>query len=161
MEKSAAKDYLTRFKGEIGMNQNTEFLNYIYQNAQMGITTIEQLIPKVEDPSFSKELKSQLNEYTNIHREAADQLHKNGQSEKEIPKMAEVGSAMSIGMKTLTDHSPSHISEMMLKGSMMGIIDVTKNLQKYDNASNETKGLANKLLKTEQHNVEQLKRYLS
>ncbi len=87
------------------MDHNTEILNYIYQNSQMGITAIEQLTPKVEDQGFSDQLSSQLNEYRSISGEAADQLHRSGQTETGVPKMQEAGAYMSIAMKTLTNHS--------------------------------------------------------
>lgn len=44
---------------------------------------------------------------------------------------------MSISMKTLTDKTPSHISEMLIQGSMMGIIDATKNIKKYSETDKE------------------------
>lgn len=143
------------------MNQNAEFLNYLYQNSQMGITTIGQLTEKVEDPAFSKQLNSQLKEYEALNQSASRQLREHGKVEKELPKMAEMGAHMSIAMKTLKDHSPAHISEMMMQGSMMGIIEVTKNIKKYPNASPEVKQLAEKLLKTEQSNIESLKQFLA
>ncbi len=142
------------------MDQNAEFLNYISQNAQMGINTIEQLTPKVEDQAFGHQLKSQLCEYQVINGEAVEQLRQKGQVEKSVPKMQEAGAYMSIAMKTLTNHSPSHISEMMIQGSVMGIIDVTKNMRKYSGASAEAKELAERLLKTEESNIQSLKAYL-
>lgn len=142
------------------MNQNAEFLNYIYQNSQMGVNTIKQLIKEVDDPAFKKMLSSQLGEYQLINDEATNQLHKNGQVEKGIPKIAEISTYLTIVMKTLTIRSPEHISEMLIQGSTMGIIDVSKNLKKYPEAAEETKVLANKLLKTEQSNIDQLKNFL-
>lgn len=142
------------------MDHNTEFLNYIYQNSQMGITTIEQLTSKVEDRPFSRQLRAQLKEYKSINREASDQLHKNGQTEKSIPITQQAGAYMSISMKTMADRSPSHISEMMMQGSVMGIIDVSRNLKKYNCASHKVKSLAEKLLKTEENNIQSLKSYL-
>ena len=45
------------------MNGNAELLNFIYQNSQMGVDTIKQLMGIVEDAEFKKHLESQLNEY--------------------------------------------------------------------------------------------------
>lgn len=147
-------------KGSAIMDHNAEFLNYIYQNSQMGISAIELLTGKIENASFSNQLNTQLKEYKSIHQTAADKLRSLGNEEKDLPKLAELGATMSITAKTLTNHSPSHISEMMMQGSMMGIIDVTKNIKKYSNASQDVKDLADKLLKTEQQNIENLKQYL-
>lgn len=148
-------------KNEVNnMDQNTEFLNYIYQNSQMGVNTIKQLIKEVEDPAFKKGLSYQLEEYQIINEEASNQIQKIGQTEKGIPHTAEISTYLSILMKTLMNRSTEHISEMLIQGSTMGIIDVAKNLKKYPNAAEETKKLANKLLKTEQNNIDQLKNFL-
>ena len=142
------------------MEQNAEFLNYIYQNSQMGVNTIKQLIKEVDDPAFKKMLSSQLEEYKHINAEATNRIHENGKVEKGIPKIAEITTYLTIVMKTLTIRSPEHISEMLIQGSTMGIIDVSRNLKKYPEAAEETKILANKLLKTEQSNIDQLKNFL-
>lgn len=142
------------------MNQNTEFLNYIYQNSQMGIDTINQLTNIVEDPDFSEQLSDQLLEYQSINTDAVRKLQESGAAAKGLNKATELSAYMSIGIKTLADKSPEHISEMMIEGSTRGVMEVTKNLKKYEDADNSTISLANKLLKTEQHNIEQLKQYL-
>lgn len=36
-------------KGDTLMNADVEFLNYVYQNSQMGIDTLEQLLEITED----------------------------------------------------------------------------------------------------------------
>jgi len=56
--------------------------------------------------------------------------------------------------------TPSHISEMLIQGSTMGIIDITKKIKEYPNVDKEILDLANKLLKLEQNNVEECKKYL-
>ena len=39
------------------MNDNVKLLNFIYQNSQMGVETIEQLEKIVEDKDFKRYLK--------------------------------------------------------------------------------------------------------
>ena len=40
-------------KGECGMNANTELLNFIYQNSQMGVDTVRQLMDITETVSYT------------------------------------------------------------------------------------------------------------
>lgn len=40
--------------------QNEETLNYIYQNSQMGVVTIEELPSKAEDKRFTNQLGMQM-----------------------------------------------------------------------------------------------------
>lgn len=48
------------------MNGRAELLNFVYQNAQMGVNTIQQLIGIAEDEEFKNHLKAQLEEYEAI-----------------------------------------------------------------------------------------------
>ncbi len=143
------------------MDGNTELLNYIYQNSQMGIETIEQLLGVVEDTDFKNHLQAQLGEYKDINQTALQKIKALGHEEKGIGKMTKISAYMSIGIQTLKDKSPSHISEMMIEGSTMGVIDATKNIKKYQDANADILQLADKLLKTEQNNIEQLKNFLA
>jgi hypothetical protein len=142
------------------MNGNVELLNYIYQNSQMGLDTIKQILEIANDEGFKKQLQSQVNEYRSINDLAKGLLQQNGCEEKGISKLAEISTYMSISMHTLTDKTPSHISEMLIQGSTMGITDATKNIKKYKDANKDILDLADKLLKFEQNNIEQLKKFL-
>jgi len=142
------------------MNGNAELLNFIYQNSQMGVQTIEKLLDIVEDSRFLKQLNSQLNEYTEISDTAKELLNKNNCDEKDVSGFEKLTAYLMINMKTMTDKSPSHIAEMMIQGSNMGIIDATRNIRKYADADNDILNLMKKLLKMEENNIQTLKEYL-
>lgn len=142
------------------MNGNTELLNFIFQNSQMGVDTINQLLGIVEDENFKKHLQSQLNEYKEIHLTAQKALNENGHDEKGISTFDKIKTYFMINMQTMTDKTPSHISEMLIIGSNMGIIDAIKNLKKYNEAEPNIIKLMEKLLKFEEDNVQQLKQFL-
>jgi len=142
------------------MNGNIELLNYIHQNAEMGKDTITQLIGISEDEEYKKMLKSQLEEYKAIYDKANKKINDMNKEAKDINAFAKVSTYIMINLKTLMNKSPSHISEMLIQGSTMGIIDITKKLKEYPNADKEILDLANKLLIFEQNNVEECKKYL-
>lgn len=60
----------------------------------------------------------------------------------------------------MTDRSVSHLAEMLIIGSNMGVIDAIKNLRKYSDAEAEIRNLMTRLLAFEEHNIEQLKKFL-
>ena len=64
------------------MNANVEFLNYIYQNSQMGVDTLEQLMDITEDEKLQAQLEKQLEGYRKFHSEAREILNRNGYDEK-------------------------------------------------------------------------------
>ena len=142
------------------MDGNVEMLNYIYQNSQMGQDTLNQLIDIVEDKKFQRYLKSELKEYQKIFDTAEKKLEMSGSETKGVSPLSKASAALMIGMKTLSNKTPEHISEMLVQGSTMGIIDITKNLKKYNDADKDIIDLGRKLLAIEQKNVEELKRFL-
>lgn len=145
---------------ELTMDKNAELLNYVYQNAQMGVDTITQLTEIVQDRPFLEQLRAQLSEYQAIYNEAIAQLDQMQQREKGISNMQKITVYLNISLQTLTDKTPSHIAEMMMQGSSMGIIDATKRLKQYQDADPKALQLGQRLLKTEQNNFETLKQYL-
>jgi len=147
-------------KERVKMNGNAELLNFVYQNSQMGVETIKQLIGIVEDNDFKKHLESQFNEYKEIHIAAKKALNENGYDEKGIGALDKIKTYLMINIQTLADKSPSHIAEMLIIGSNMGIINAIKNLKKYNKAEPGIKNLMERLLKFEENNVQQLKEFL-
>lgn len=108
------------------MNQNAELLNFIYQNSEMGVETLNQIIEIVENPSLAKQLESQRSSYKEIHQKSKEMLNENGYDEKAISTLEKISAYIMINLKTLTDKSDTHISEMLIQGSNMGIIDAAK-----------------------------------
>ena len=143
------------------MTGNAELLNYIYQNSQMGVETIDQLIGITEDKKFKGLLQSQYNEYKTIHDSAKRMSDKFGYEEKGLGTLEKMRTGMMINMQTIADKSTSHISEMLMVGSNMGVINAVKNLKKYQDAEPEIRNLMENLLQLEENNIQELKEYLS
>lgn len=142
------------------MNGNAELLNFVYQNSQMGVDTIKQLIGIVENESFKKHLEAQFKEYKEINLAAQKALNENGYDEKGISALDKIKTYLMINMQTLTDKSPSHISEMLIIGSNMGVVNAVKNMKKYKAAEADIIALMKRLLEFEENNIQQLKEFL-
>lgn len=139
---------------------NIEFLNYIYQNAKMGIIGIENIENDINDTDLKEEIRREKKEYQTICNEAIEIFLRYGKEEKEIGKMAEMSTYVMSKMKTMMDSSTGNLAKMMIEGSNKGIIEITEKLNHYDNADSDITKLAEKLLETEQSNLENLKEYL-
>ena len=143
------------------MSADAEMLNFIYQNSQMGVETLNQLIPMIDNEAFKKRIEAQLKEYEQIHEEAKKLLNRHGYDEKGIGALEKIMAYLMIDMKTLMDKSSSHIAEMLIQGSNMGIIDAVKRINLYEKeAEKEVTALMKRLLKFEENNVERLKEAL-
>jgi hypothetical protein len=126
----------------------------------MGVDTINQLLGIVEDENLKKYLESQYEGYKEIHYAAKKALNENGQDEKGLSTLEKIKTYLMINIQTMTDRTSSHISEMLIIGSNMGIIDAIKNLKRYKDAEPSIVKLMEKLLKFEEDNVQQLKQFL-
>lgn len=98
-----------------------EALAEIYRNAQLALVSISDILPSVEDEEVKNELHSQHEEYERFSAKAAMLARDRDLELKEPNPMKKVMMWSSIKMSTLTDNSRSHIADMMVQGTVMGI----------------------------------------
>lgn len=142
------------------MSKDTTLLNFIYQNVQMGQTSIPQLLSSCTDPDFNQALRSQLDEYEQIGAQAARLLQKRGQAPDSVGPMAKMSSFVMTEMKTMQDSSVSHMAKMMVQGNTTGETTLLQHLRNCDDADPEVIRLGEKLLHTLKHNTEEMKKFL-
>ena len=142
------------------MNGNAALLNFVYQNSEMGVNTIEQLIEIVKDENFRVQLDSQLNENKEIKRATREKLKENGYDEKGIGTLDKIKTYLMINLQTQNDKSTSHIAEMLIIGSNMGVINAIRNIRKYSAAEPSILALMERLLRFEENNIQELKNFL-
>lgn len=143
------------------MDTNSELLTYIHVNSQMGINMLKQLIGITKDDDFKSLLQSQHDEYNMINGIAEQKLRSRNKDAMDVNLFDKIAVYISININTLANSKPSHISEMLIKGSTTGIIDITKKINDYTlTADPEVLDLANRLLSFEQSNIEECKKYL-
>lgn len=140
------------------MLKETEMLNFIRQNVQMGIDGIKLVIDDTDDKDFYTELDRQLTEYKEIYKTADELLQSLGGEKENVAAAVKIASHLSARMKTMNG-STSKIAESMIQGSTMGITKIIKHKNEY-NGDSRVLEIADKLLKTEENNVEQLKKFL-
>lgn len=140
------------------MLNETEILNYIRQNIQMGIDGIKLVIDDTDNKEFYDELKRQMDEYGEIYTQAEDLIEQIGGEKEDVKAAAKIAAHLSGRMKTLNG-STSKIAETMIQGSTMGITRIIKHINEYHGDDRALK-IAENLLRAEENNVEQLKRYL-
>lgn len=143
------------------MNKDVEFLDYIYQNAEMGVNGINQIVDRVDHAELAHLMEEQKEEYERILEEAKEIYKKYGKDEKELGKLTKISSYIMTEMMMLTKKGEDNaIAKMMIEGSNKGIIEITEKLNSFQNCDEEIRSLAEKLLATEQHNLDELKKYL-
>ena len=74
--------------------------------------------------------------------------------------MAKISSNMMTMMKTMQDDSEEHLAEMMYQGSAMGVTKIIRNQREYGGTNPKICDLAERLLKTEENNMDQMRKFL-
>lgn len=142
------------------MDNPQYILNQINTGIKMGMDSISNVSEKVTDENLKNELLFQYNKYNEILNTVNSELENYNEFPKELNPMQKTMGWMSVEWNTIDDKSNSNISEMMLKGTNMGIIEGVKLLNHNPNANENIKNILNTFIKFQENNVEQLKKYL-
>ena len=143
------------------MTNSTDLLQSIYQNAQMGVRTLEHMLSFTEDGPLKKHMEAQLRGYLSLQTEAEHLLRDAGQNPLGLNALEKARTSVMVSLESLTDKSPSHLAEMLLIGSNMGVIDALKNLRKFEGEADKNLcTLMRKALVFEENNAERLKKFI-
>ena len=143
------------------MQNDISMLNSIPKTTQMGCYGIQTVLDETEDHEIQEALRSQLAEYENIYSEADRLLREREGRVKNVSPLARYSSAMSAKMKVrMSDDPTSKIAELMLQGNTRGMIKSVQNIRSMGLLDPKVSGLSNRLLQTEQANIDQMKGFL-
>ncbi len=142
------------------MNKDIEFLNYIYQNARMGVIGINSIRSQLVDEDLKQTIEEQYKDYLAICEEAVELFIKYGKEEKDVNLMAKISTYMMAKTTKSKENPTTKIAKMMMTGSNKGIIEITEKLNHYSRSDEKIVNLAKRLLKVEQRNLDNLKKYL-
>ena len=136
-------------------------LDELNKGACMGMDAIHFILDKVEDDALKEELINQYKEYEKIHSEIC-KLYPEYNKDDEPTETSMMNKAMTwygIEMKTMMDKSNSKISELLLQGTNMGIIEGRK-LLNHKNTDKEVEKLVQEYVEMQEKAVEKLKEFL-
>ena len=141
--------------------QSEEILAEIYRNAQLALQSIADILPQVDDEKTKEELLSQHEEYEKFSARAA-KIAKDRDIQLKEPNMFKKAMMWgSIKMNTLTNNSRSHIADMMLQGTVMGISALRSSEgETYKDASDEIITLLHEMIEAEERFEKTWKEYL-
>lgn len=142
------------------MDSPEYILNEVNKGLKMGMDSISTISEKVGDQNFKDDLLFQYNQYNSILNKVNSELEKYGELPSEVNPAQKAMGWFDIQTSTLNDKSNSHISEMLIKGTNMGIIEGVKLLNKNPDAENSIKDILNEFVQFQENTIEKLKKYL-
>ena len=137
-----------------------DMLKCIAQNAEMGCQGVTAVRKRIDNKAVDDLLLTQLTRYGKIFHAAGQMLRNRGESVHHISPVAKTMTRLSAQMDLRRDSTPSHVAEMMIKGSTMGVNKLVHNLREYDRADSSVTLLANKLLDTEEEHIRELRAFV-
>ena len=139
---------------------NIKALNDVYKNAHIALQSISDLLPSVENEDIKNELQEQYDGYNGVINEISDFMQKNDLKPKDINPLKKAMMWSGIKMNTMFDTSRTHIAEIMIKGTVMGITELTAMKNESKNLDEEVVAQIDKLLALEEDYEQRLKKFL-
>lgn len=142
------------------MDKNVEALKEVCKGVKMGMDSISYLEDKVQTPELSNYLKHEYSMYNNI----LDKVNSAFSNYNVEPNDYGIGTkAMlwyGIQTNTIKDKSDSKISELLMQGTNMGIIEGRRILNAHDDLDTDVKNLIHDFVSFQEESVEKLKTFL-
>ena len=142
-------------------NDNLNILDEVNKGATMGMDAISYVSEKVKDGDFKQVLNVEYDKYKDVSNRV-NKLYAN-YSDKEPHETNAMNKMMTwygIQMKTMTDDTTSKLSELLMQGTNMGIIEGRRLLNQNPDAAQDVRNVLNDFVVMQEDSVETLKKYL-
>lgn len=141
--------------------KNLNILDEINKGATMGMDAISYVSEKVSDNSFKKVLDIEYSKYQKISERVNDLYSNYSQKEPhETTPMNKMMTWYGIQMRTIKDDTTSKLSELLMQGTNMGIIEGRRLINQNPYAETDIKNILNDFVTMQEDSIETLKKYL-
>lgn len=140
--------------------KNIDLVNSLYQNTEMGSSSIKKLYPKVKNTNLKNEMKKQLSNYKSQQNKISGLMKSYNITPQKVPVMIKAMTSAGITFNCAKDSSSEHIAEMLIQGTNMGVIKINQALNRTSFANSKFVDDAKAMLQKEQQYIDNLKKYL-
>ena len=141
---------------------NVKVLDEVNKGTTMGMDAIHFVSSKVGDDRFKKVLDVEYGKYKEIANRV-DNIYSQYTMTKDPQETNAMNRMMTwygVNMKTMNDKSNSKISELLMQGTNMGIIEGRRLLNNNPSIDNEVRQILNDFVVIQEDSGETLKKYL-
>ena len=103
-----------------------ELVNRIYQDATVGMLAIDKILKKIKNEQLKKLFSKQFDMYEKFANKCDIFAINNDFEVKENSVFKKTKQTIMLYMMLWMDKTPRHIVEMMINGTVMGIVDTIK-----------------------------------
>lgn len=145
------------------MDENKEFLTYLYQDTDMALSNLTLLINKInkKENKIKKVVEEVIKGYEEELKKLKTYIKKNNIDVTSKPLISKMGAYMGINMEIMKDNSDARIADMLIQGLTMGVLNVSKKLDNYkDYLDKDILSIGKDFKDFQQKSIEKLKVYL-
>lgn len=142
------------------MKGSKDLLSSVLKTTQMGQLGIRSVLKVPLRASLQTALKSQLQEYDSIEREAQAIAASRGWELEELSYSIKGMTDMMVRMQLSFGNVNSKAAAMTIQGNTKGVIKGLKNLHQFNHSDERVSVLCQKLLDHEQENIRQMQGFL-
>ena len=135
-------------------------LNEINKACQLSMNNISYLANMVNDKEMRKQLVAAYSQYSNIVLQVNQRFERYGEVPDEASIKLKLIGMSSIRAELMRNKSNSHIAEIMIQGTIMGIIKCQKIINAELEIDKETKDLLNTFKNFQVQNIQKLYEFL-
>ena len=141
-------------------NDNIKLLRECDAGVEMGMSSIDDVLPYVEAENFKNLLKNCKEEHEKLEREIRTLLRNYGDEGKDPNPMAKGMSWIKTNVMLVMNESDKTIADLMTEGCNMGVKSLNKYLNEYKAADEYTKDITKRLINLEERLVMDIRGYL-
>lgn len=141
-------------------NDTIELLKECNAGIKMGISSIDEVLPKVYDNELKNKLEVCMKEHQKLEDETKIMLNDYDDSGKEPNPMAKGMSWMKTNLKMSIDPSDETISDLITDGCNMGVKSLNRYLNEYEAAEEKVKDITKRLINLEEQLAVDIRKYL-
>ena len=127
---------------------------------KMGVASIAEVLDDVKDSRFEKLLTDCKNEHEKLQKEIQSLLEKYHDMGKNPNPMAQSMSWIKTNVKLAMDESDAAVADLMTDGCNMGVKSLSRYLNQYQAADEQSKDIAKRLITLEDSLAVNIRTYL-
>lgn len=142
------------------MKKDIEILNELKKIIDMGIIGIEEVVKKVNNPSLEKVMIDEKKEFRVLKDDIMNFLNEYDEKEDSIGIVTRISNDIYTNLKLLKNDDEKEIAKMMIEGTNKAVLRITSLLNNREYKNERLTGILKKTLRTLEHNILDLKKYL-
>ena len=142
------------------MNDTAKICREISDSADMGKLALSRLIKRCRDASFCSVMADMFANYHELYSDAQELMRELGRHDSGASPRQTKPMLIGLALNTAIDSTPSHLSEMLVQGCAMSLINIARAENECVRADAKAMCLCKRARRNEQENIQRLLKFV-